>query len=400
MCLIKNEKPIGLIMRVFLFCLLNIVLSFAACAEWYETSGQAYIHNKDKKLARNKAIENALKKTLLVAGASVSSVQQVVNGLLTKDELNIRATGILNSFELISENHTDDMIEVTIRADIFPQQKQCFSEDYRKTLLLTKSHLLHREQANIGSIYAIDTEFVTNLGKQLKDDSRYLQTKINSKNTTTFNRLNNSNQYQQIKSLVKSLADNSDSQFVLFSEINDVSLDVDTASAWKFWQSDKVDRHFNITTYLYDGINGELVLEKSYQATAPWQFDQRETVKPSQQKFWQSLYGKKITTLLQELALDIDEKLMCQPTQGKIVNIDDNKLLINLGKRHGVQVNDKFAILANATFSLANGKSYAGFNVSPYQLQVVKLSRDSAVLTPVNNEQLGNIQINDIAVRY
>lgn len=389
------------LLTIFLFSIVvSLVISTKAIAQWFESTGQATIYNSNKKSARNKAIENALKKTLLVAGASVSSVQQVVNGLLTKDEVNIRATGMVNSFEIINEKHSDDMIEVTIRADIFPQQKQCFSEDYRKTLLITKSHLRHREQANIGKLYELNTSISQQLDELIKVNGQYLQSKVNIYNKTSFSRLHQSQAYSEIKSLVTTLASNSDSQFVLFSEITDLSLQAADSSAWQFWQGEKFNRHFNLSLFLYDGINGELIFDKSYRSAAPWNFAPRDTVNPANDEFWQSLYGQNITRMLKEIALDIDERLMCQPTQGKILNIEGNELLINLGKRHGVQINDKFSLLTHRNFLLANGKTHTGFNISPYQLKVLKISRDSAVLAPENNEQLGNIQIHDLAVKY
>lgn len=387
-------------MRFLLIYLFILLLSNTAYAQWFETQGQAYINNNDNKAARNKAIENALKKTLLIAGASVSSVQQVVNGLLTKDELNIRATGIVNSFEIVNENYTDDIVEVTIRADIFPQEKQCYSADYRKSLLLTRSHLLHREQANIGQIYPIDRQLTSHLAAQLKTDSRYLTPKINIKNSTEFTRLHQSFDEDKIKQLSMSLARKSDSQFILYSEITDVSLEKTLEKNWQFWREKRKNRHFNLNIYIYDGMNGERVFEKSYSSTTTWPFDDRKVVSPDNQTFWQSKYGIKISQLLKDISLDIDETLMCQPTQGKIVAIDNNKLYINLGKRHGVSVGDEFALLANTHFTLANGNVYNGFNVSPYKVKVINSNRDNATLISSNDEQLGNIQINDLVVRY
>lgn len=387
-------------MRFLLIYLFILFLSNTAYAQWFETLGQAYINNNDNKAARNKAIENALKKTLLIAGASVSSVQQVVNGLLTKDELNIRATGIVNSFEIVSENYTDDIVEVTIRADIFPQEKQCYAADYRKSLLLTRSHLLHREQANIGQIYPIDRQLTSHLAAQLKTDSRYLTPKINIKNSTEFTRLHQSFDEDKIKQLSMSLARKSDSQFILYSEITDVSFENTHEKNWQFWREKRKNRHFNLNIYIYDGMNGERVFEKSYSSTTTWPFDDRKIVSPDNQTFWQSKYGIKINQLLKDISLDIDETLMCQPTQGKIVAIEGNKLYINLGKRHGVSVGDEFSLLANTHFTLANGTVYSGFNVSPYKVKVINSNRDNATLISSNDEQLGNIQINDLVVRY
>ena len=115
-----------------------MVTSAITNAQWYEAQGYASTAKDSVEVARTKAMENALKKALLVAGASVSSIQQVVNGLLTQDQISIRASGSVNSIELIEELHSNDMISVTIRADIFPQEKKCFSLDYKKSILITK----------------------------------------------------------------------------------------------------------------------------------------------------------------------------------------------------------------------------------------------------------------------
>ena len=76
-------------------------------AEWFQASGSSFIDSSGKKIAKTRATENALKKALLVAGASVSSVQQVVNGLMTKNELNVRASGVVNGFEIVEETTPD-----------------------------------------------------------------------------------------------------------------------------------------------------------------------------------------------------------------------------------------------------------------------------------------------------
>lgn len=387
-------------MRFLFIALLQLIISLSATAEWFETQGQAYINNNDQKEARIKAIENALKKTLLVAGASVSSVQQVVNGLLTKDELNIKAAGVVNSFEILSENYTDDIVEVTIRTDIFPKEKQCYSADYRKTLLLTQSHITQREQANIGKIYNIDREVISQLGKHISSQSKYITAKIHNKKSLAFSRFSNNYQDNQIKKLSTALANNTSSQFILYSEITDLSIENKESSAWNIFNSPEADRHFNLSMYIYDGINGEVIFNKHYASTTPWPFTIRESIDPASQRFWQSKYGQKVDLLLKDISLDIEESLMCQPTQGKIIAMEDTQLFINLGNRHGVKVGDEFSLLGNTQFTAQNGKNYNGFNVSPYKVKVIKTNRDSSTLVAVNGEQLGNIQIYDIVVRY
>lgn len=374
--------------------------SFSTIAQLYESQGQATIENGNIETARQHAMENALKKALLVAGASVSSLQQVVNGLMTQDEISIRASGSVNAIELIDEVHSSNIITVTIRADIFPQEKQCFSADFRKTLLMTSSKILHREQANIGSIYGLDKSSISLLSNKFKANSRYIDAKLFNKSVSQFSRLNQSMNFEAIKQLSVSLAHRTDSHYILYSEIIDVSFSNQATNNWQFWQSDIFNRNFAMILYLYDGTSGELILEKQYSNTAAWTFDKRTTVDVNSQVFWQSEYGRMIDNTLNTLVKDTDENIMCEPTQAKIVQVSGNKITFNLGKRHGVKVGDEFTLLHKSNFTSEFGITYSGFVVSSYKVKVTSTSMQSAVATTSDSGLLGNIQINDLAVRY
>lgn len=376
------------------------IYSNTSVGQWYESQGTATIKNDDSKSAKNRAMQNALKKALLVAGASVSSVQQVVNGLLTQDEINIRASGSVNSFELISENYTDNLVTVTIRADIFPQEKKCFAADYKKSMLLTRSNLLHREQANIGNIYKIDKTLVKQLANKIQKNGIYLDTKLALNTKTEFSRLNQSLAMEQLKDLARSLANMTSSQYVLFSEIQDLSMANSENNTWQFWQENIYQRQFNIALYIHDGTTGERVLDKQYQTSAPWQFDKRKQVDVSSHNFWQSDYGMQISQTLDDMVTDIDENMMCQPTQGRVVQVAGNNITFNLGSRHGVKVGDEFSLLHFENFISDDKRSYPGFNVSPYKVIVNEVTNDSARATTTEQHIIDNIQVNDLAIRY
>jgi len=387
-------------MKKLLILLSLIIINFSAHAQWYETQGKAYVTNGDNQKARVTAMENALKRALLVAGASVSSVQQVINGILTQDQISIRASGTVNSLELIEETYENNLLTVKIRADIFPQEKQCFSADYRKTVLLTRANILYREQASIGNIYALDTEVMRKLSAKINQEGLYLDTKLAIKNKSKFSRLNESMQYEKIKNLTMSLSDHTDTQFVMFVEIPDLSLTERTNSEFKFWQTDRLDRNFKMNLYVYNGSNGELVLDKQYQNIAAWTFAKRERVDLTSHNFWLSEYGNSIDQTLDMMIADIDEKMMCQPTKGKIVKVAGNTIMFNLGENQGVKVGDEFSLLHANNFINDSGKTYSSFNVSSYKVKVTNTSKESATAVTPDNQLLGNIQINDIAVRY
>jgi hypothetical protein len=380
--------------------ILSLLCSFSVSSQWYETQGHARTNDTSVELARTKAIENALKKALLVSGASVSSVQQVVNGLLTKDQINIRASGSVNSIELVDEIHSDNLITVTIRADIFPQDKKCFAVNFKKSLLITRSHLLQREQANVGQIYLIDKAVMHKLRAQLNQQSVFIKTSSILNNKTDFSRLNNSLQSDEISQLTQSLSESTDSQYIMFSEISNLSFDKQATNSWLFWQQGVYPRNFAINFYLYNGLNGELVWQENYQNTAPWTFTKRSKVDVNGTIFWQSDYGVMIERMLDKVVKDIDENIMCEPSRGKIIQVRGNQVTINLGRDHGLKIGDEFSLLHSTNFTNNSGKSYAGFNVSPHKVKVTKLTRQTATAITPDGRLFGNIQVNDLAVRY
>ena len=107
-----------------------------------------------------------------------------------------------------------------------------------------------------------------------------------------------------------------------------------------------------------------------------------------------------IDNLLTQVVTDIDENMMCQPTRGKIVQINGNNLRINLGKRHGVKLGDEFTLLHSSNFTTDTGKIYAGYNVSEFSVKITQLTRDNAIATATDDTIIDSIQINDLAVRY
>jgi hypothetical protein len=259
---------------------------------------------------------------------------------------------------------------------------------------------MHREQASIGKIYALDNKLMAKLAYKINNQGIYLDTRLLLKEKSQFSRLNNSLQVEAIKNLTMSLANISDTQYVMYSEINDISFAQASTNGWQFWQEDVFNRQFSVSLYIYNGTNGESVFTKQYRSSAPWEFGKRQQVDVHSEVFWQSQYGMAIEKVLGDMIIDIDENMMCQPTRGKVVQIAGNSLTINLGKRHGVKVGDEFSLLHLNNIITDSGKTYAGFNVSPYTVKITQVSQQSAQAMTTDGQLLGNIQLNDLAVRY
>ena len=137
-----------------LFVVLLLITAFSNVnAAWFESKGQAQILNDEVEIARNNAVQDALRQGLLYAGANISSVQEISHGLLTSDRFEIRTQGSVRDIQLINERHKNGYVTVTIRADIIAEHDQCRASQFTKTLVLTEFPITERSQATTGAIF-------------------------------------------------------------------------------------------------------------------------------------------------------------------------------------------------------------------------------------------------------
>ncbi len=82
----------------------TIVFSNNSLAQWFESTGHAVVKNGDTSQAKSAAIKDAITQALVFSGARVTSVQTLVDGVLTQDQLKISSHGEIQKIELISED--------------------------------------------------------------------------------------------------------------------------------------------------------------------------------------------------------------------------------------------------------------------------------------------------------
>ena len=102
------------------------LLTFSAStyAQWFESTGHAQIQNGDISSAKSAAIKDAITQALVFSGARVSSVQTLVDGVLTQDQLKISSHGEIQKIELVSEQRQNQQFAITLRLDVFAQTEQ------------------------------------------------------------------------------------------------------------------------------------------------------------------------------------------------------------------------------------------------------------------------------------
>ncbi len=386
----------------FKLALYGVALLFTSNiqAQWIEATGSAEVRRGGKAQARNLAVQNALKDALLFAGASVSSIAQVSDGLLTQDQFKVSSHGSIRELELVDELHQGNMVSVTIRADIIPgEQQQCFNADFKKSLAITQLSIGNREQAKIGRLYEIGKSASMRLFNLLHKDSPsviarpWYQQKIN--NRTSFEQY-----YDADLKVIDTIGASSESQYVMLGQISDLSFGEQTSSSLMFWQDKATERFFVVDIMLFNSSTKELIYREQFDAVADWTFNLRKSVDINGRRFWESDYGAAIDQLISRIKSAIEDAIYCQPLQGKIMKVDDTVLQFNLGLENGVEKGQVFNIIQQSHFINENGKHLPRFVISPYQVQVTDVYQKSAVAKSVGDVLLGNIQTTDHVILH
>lgn len=367
-------------------------LSTSAQAIWFEATGQAVIYNDNKQQARQQATQEAITQALMFAGASVSSVQNMANGLLQDDRFEVRATGEVNRIELIDELYADDIVTISIRADIFPQQDQCKAADYKKNIVTGWYPIKHQQQATTGGIFSLGESIPSILQSELKHYAQHAHIKYISPNYMP-------PKGQAGKGALMQLARQHASQFVLLAEIKDVSVERKETSLLKFWQDATPKRHFSLHFNIIDATSGVSILDNTLGSMSDWPFDLHQQVDPRSQEFWQSNYGSNIKQILQQVAQQLDETLSCIPAYGRILQAQNDIISVDIGKMDGVKLGDRLQVFQMQQYFDAMGMPVYQYKIHPIEVEVIQVFARNAQLRAIGDQPLANIQANDYVVR-
>lgn len=369
------------------FVLISILLSPASQAIWFEATGQAVIVQGDKQQARQLATQEAIKQALMFAGARVSSVQKLANGLLQDDRFEIRAGGEVDRVELVNEVYQDDIVTVSIRADIFPEEAQCSGADYRKSLVTSWFPIKDKRQATLGEVFDLGKALPKQLSRAFSLSSRHVQVDA----IQNFYLTPDLHPAAQAMGLTK----RSGGQLALLAEITDLSHQQSAPGALTFWRDATIERQFALQVTLVEGMTGEVLMQEQFHTSAPWQFSLHDSIQPESQQFWQSSYGMAVSDLLTSVAQRVDEEVSCLPANGRVLKVSNEQLTINMGQHQGVNRGDRLRVFKLNQFMDPLGHPHYQYFLHPVEVIVTQVQQDYALLESANGAPLANIQPND-----
>lgn len=375
--------------------LLMFILPFFAHSEWYEATGQAKVRHGDVRSAKNRAVQDALKQAMLFSGANVSSIQKISHGLLIDDQVSINSVAAVNTVEIVEERQRGSFLSITIRADIFPSDRECYASEFGKKIAITQFPIQHWQDAKIGGIYGLEKEVPRQLMKMFQAGANtiypvaWFEKKLNI----------NKEFEQQGKvryQLIDAVAQNANAQFVMFGRISDISFG-DRTNSFSFWEDDQFERYFTMELIIANALTHEILYQNRFHTEADWTFDHKETVNINSNQFWNSEYGHSIKRLLTEIRDDIHSNLNCQKLQSKISGIKDGEQIqMNIGAGQGVSIGQEYRVSYRSDTIDDLGNLLTNIVISPYKVRIIKVYENSAIAESTDTDFMSNVQINDI----
>lgn len=370
-----------------------LIFSSMSQAQWFESSATTVVFDDNWEDARERALKKAVKNALLFSGGAISSLQQVNNGILVENQLILNSEGEIKALTITNEQRNGDRLDITIKVDIQQSESLCYGSNFPKSIAISRFKLNTPEQAVDGNIFNIHRQISKTLYRQLKLSPQSLNVRqfIDAP-------LKLGEQYQDNTQTdtLRSLASSSDSQFFIYGEINDISVKFKSKNSLSYWMTDPT-RHFYLTVYLYDALQGNLISTKQYRTKAPWQYDKHEDANLLSKEFWQKDYGQAIIALLDDVSTDLTAQLQCQQPTAKVVSVESNSMQINLGKLNGLKNGSILSVFYSSNYKDQFGIERSSKTLYQGTMKVIEVENNSAILRTLDNVPLGNIQINDLA---
>jgi len=364
----------------FLF-LISLFFSKFVFAEWYEVNGSStYVSSEET--ARIYALEDAIYQAMKFSGADIGSLSTLRPFLEEKRNEYQFTNHEVRYIRVLNSKSNDGNMTLRVQLDIYPSATGCHVDQYKKTFLVGNIDLISPQQAVMGQIYDIGDDFSHVVNRQLDQES----ISFVSVGTTDYE-IDKRN-----PSMLQMIAQDANAQYIIGGKITDLTATVDQ----KLLKDDITNRQFALEMQIYDGKTGQEVYRRAYREVAVWGFPKTSQVDTRSARFWASTYGQMLLRVSRNIMLDLESELSCKITLPEVVDIRGDKVMINLGRIHGVKVGDKLQLWHTGSFIDQAGLPRNRVSQSEITLTVARIFDQEAELNIDQPQLAQSIQIGDV----
>lgn len=384
--------------RIWTAILLLSISTAASSADWYETRGWAPIINNDVETARARAMESALRQSLDLAGGSVSSVEEVVNGVITGQHIHWQSHGAIEHVELVRERINGQRIEITLRALVRPNVQSCSANHFQTGVVIAPFEVRHRDHLQHGQIHQMPGASAFRFTRLLGQHSRRLFVQHELQGSQGFVAKVSRNDTPALTEYARRVAREHDSQYVVTGIFNDLSAAPVPGVNLTFWRHPTYERNYELSLYLFDGISGELKTRASVSGKSRWDYHYTDIVNVTAEPFWRSDFGSRLEASMRDLIHGLDDMLDCEPLRGLVVRRQGEDVTINLGRRHQLEAGTEVQVLHRGGFLDELGRYREQWEVNPATFIVTEVHNSSSRLQVKDGTPIAGVQERDLVI--
>lgn len=324
-------------------------------AQVVEVVGRAPIDGAPS-YARAEAMKDALYQASLQAGAQVSGMQLMKEGVISKDEVAVSTGADVRNVEVLWENVVDGVYLVSVRADV-NEQSLCpgQTQEYRKAIAVTGFGLARPQHATYGRLENIEQALPRWLASELNGQG--LVHALDATRISLYQdprRAPSAETAQQRLTTSVALATQLGAQYVVSGVVRDLSLAKEQkqsgfALSRLAGMSKARQREFVMDVFIHDGLSGAMLSQRTYRTQGEWNVRKNDYVGFATPDFWDTNYGGEVSSLLEKAADDLNQTLRCQPFMARIVKARGNRLHIEASAGAGIRPGDTFKVYRTGT---------------------------------------------------
>lgn len=373
-----------------LFCLF-IAVQGQAHASAHRVTKMMDLTQMDYATAREMAIKQAIQSVLLQHGGRVDATIEVVDGVVRNKHLIIAHQGVLRAANVLTETRQEQQLHLDIEVIINDVTQQCHAIPGSIDIVTSDMPFLAIQDAQDNQLHDLSQYLPKRLAHMIKQQGSALR----------IAKIAPEPWYQALKqnpkdSIMLGLTHNA--SYILVGQIDDAATSRRFPSEYAFWQKPTAQRNLALRFHVYDTFTGEQVFNRGYQFTAQWPFAFDEIVNVHTRAFAESQYAQHIYTLLLQVQQDIASDLTCRIKRGRIVGIDKQQLIINLGENQGINPATKFALIQQKQHLSGVGSNIVLSQPTETYFNIVYTQPDVSVIQAEDTFLSHNIQTNDWVV--
>lgn len=295
-----------------------------------EAEGVASIDGGSVEHARSIAINDAVQRISLQLGAVIAGSEQMTSGGAIVQSGTVRPAARIDRYAVVREWNDGHNLHVLVSADERDAAPAAAPvRMYRKKILVTPFYI--SKPAHVTDLDDVTYGMPKDIARRLVETGQF-QLRASSY-ALPEDRAGTSPAH--LSSIVKQLAIENDSQFVLAGEV----IDAGTIEEKGVFTSRTV-RNFEVRAVLYDGITGTLLAEHRIHRSA----DENTVIGPGlpfgSTSFFSTKFGTAIDSALRALAIAVVADLEPIPFTARITRVANSQVFFDAGATSAVQPGD------------------------------------------------------------